>query len=556
MKKIAIILIGMSLSLLSLAQVAPQKYFIEFTDKNDSPFSINRPEEFLSPRALERRQNQGILIDQNDIPVNENYINSIKNLGVTILTRSKWFNGITIYCVNHELMDSILRFPFVKSVTKSIELNNSKPDDKFKIDEVLDEVKQLSGTNDMFEVSTSFNYGQSYRQIHMLNGDSMHRMGYRGEGKIIAVLDAGFYKADVLPAFDSLWENNQILGTKDFVNPGNNVFLEYEHGMEVLSVMGGNIPGQLIGTAPKAQYWLLRTEEKASENIIEEYNWVSAAEFADSAGVDIINSSLGYTTFDDTTQSHQCSDMDGNTTPVTKGANLAASKGMIIVNSAGNSGGSSWKCISAPADGFYVLAIASVDSNGIRSSFSSTGESTVRIKPNVAAMGSFTVLSSSIGTIVRRSGTSFSSPLIAGMTACLWQAAPAWSNSLIMRAIELSSSQISNPDSLLGYGIPDFPKALQKLSVENPENPEAIVFPNPFTTVFKVILESENVKDMTLQIFDQLGRLKYERQNISFKAGERGYIVNNVEDLPAGNYILRLSTISTIQTAKLVKLPL
>lgn len=325
--------------------------------------------------------------------------------------------------------------------------------------------------------------------------------------------------------------------------------------MQVLSIMGGNLPGQLIGTAPKATYWLLRTEEKNAENIIEEYNWVTGAEFADSVGADIINSSLGYTTFDDTTMNHSCADMTGDQTIVTKGANKAASRGMIVVNSAGNSGGTSWTCLSAPADGYYVVAVASVDSNGNRSPFSSLGESTRRIKPNLAAMGSLTVQSSPSGTIVRRSGTSFSSPLIAGMTACLWQAAPTWSNTLIMRAIELSSNQIDDPDSLVGYGIPDFPKALLRLqATEKKPEKRLTIYPNPFVDQLRIdISPAEMTGDITLTLSDQLGRIRYH-QKISWQGkGEEYLLLNNLGDLPAGSYFLRVTSQSNTQIIRTIK---
>ena len=302
--------------------------------------------------------------------------------------------------------------PFVKHIVKNVfikKLNNYEPYDKHKLEEVSHEhfAHLTIPANLSNNINPLYDYGPSFKQIHMLKGDSLHKMGYRGEGKVIAILDAGFYHADTLRPFDSLIANNQILGTRDFVHSGNNVYKENQHGMEVLSCMGGNIPGELIGTAPKAKFWLLRSEDVNSEYIIEEYNWVSAAEFADSVGADIINSSLGYTQFFDSVMNHTCDDMNGHTTPATKGANLAFSKGMIVVNSAGNYGGTPWKCVSAPADGFNVLAIAAVDSNGVRASFSSTGEATHRVKPNISAMGKDAVVSSTIGTIMYASGTHF-----------------------------------------------------------------------------------------------------------------------------------------------------
>ncbi len=554
MKKTAIILFIVLLSLHVSAQIAPQKYFIEFTDKDNSPYSIDRPEEFLSPRALERRQNQSIPIDYYDIPVNDSYVNAVRNYGVTILNRSKWLNGITLFCDNPSLITAISQLPFVQSIKRCNNIKCLYSNNKFSLEEVILEEDVYFSQSTFVNSKVAYNYGPSFRQTEMLNGDSMHRMGYNGAGKVIAVLDAGFFNADILPAFDSLWENNQIIGTKDFVKPGNNVFLENEHGMEVLSTIGGNLPGLLIGTAPKAKFWLFRTEEKASENIIEEYNWVSAAEFADSAGVDIINSSLGYTQFDDTTYNHTCNDMNGDGTPVTKGANIAATRGMIVVNSAGNSGGSSWKCVSAPADGYTVVAVAAVDSNGNRALFSSVGEATRRIKPNVAAMGAQTVMSSPNGTITRRSGTSFSSPLIAGMVACLWQAAPSWSNTSIIRSIELSSSQISNPDSLLGYGIPDFPKALLHL-IAPPDNipPALHAFPNPFRESLTITRSGINNPTVDIQIIDLLGCIRFSRVNQTVGVDKSAFHLDNLTNLPAGSYLLKVVTGESVQVCKLIK---
>ena len=535
-------------------QVAPNKFFVAFTDKNGTPYNINDPQAFLTQRAIDRRNAQGIPIVENDLPVNPYYIHQVGNLGVSVLNPTKWLNGITVYATDTSVMAAIRALPFVLHVYKSTGGKKVMPEtyNKFLIESRLSAVSGKPAMKSA-NATTAYNYGISYTQIHQVKGDALHNLGFHGEGKVIAVLDAGFLNANWLPAFDSIRTNGQILGTRDFVLPGNNVYNEFYHGTSVLSIMGGNIPGVLVGTAPKASYWLLRSEDVNSENIIEEYNWVSAAEFADSAGADVINSSLGYTTFDDPKYDHSCADMNGHKTPVTIGANFAASKGIAVINSAGNSGGSGWNCMSAPADGDQVEAIAAVDSNGYRAGFSSVGVDTAgRVKPNIAAMGVETVVANSDGTIGRGSGTSFSSPIIAGLVACLWQSKPSVTNYDVYEAMQRSASQYANPDSLLGYGIPDFSNAFIVLKVDKTMLPATSIFPNPFTDHLTLQFTCSRDEQINLLLFDETGRPLIKRVTQGVQ-GQNTVSLENLSGLSRGIYFIQISCDTFTGTKKMVK---
>ncbi|MCB0805405.1 MAG: S8 family serine peptidase [Bacteroidales bacterium] len=562
MKTTFTLIFAIFISGILFAQVSPNKYWVKFTDKDNSPYSINNPEEFLSEKAIQRRAKFEIPLTTSDLPVNPAYIQSVTDLGVTLLNTSKWFNSITIYTTDPSKIAQIEALPHVVSVDKSSG-NKLKSGDKFEkpffANETISGIPE-TGSLKKTTAGKSYDYGEGYNQIEMLNGIALHDLGYDGAGMTIAVLDAGFLNADDISAFDNLWSNGQILGYKDFVNPTNpNLFGSHSHGTMVLSTMGAYLPGQLVGTAPMADYWLLRSEDGDSETLIEELNWVSAAEFADSVGADIINSSLGYTEFDDPSQNHTYSDMDGNTTPITIGADMAVSKGMIVVNSAGNSGGDPWQYIGAPADGDSVFSIGAVTGSGNYANFSSTGPTADgRFKPNVVAQGQGSALIEPWGgSVSNGSGTSFSSPITAGMVACLWQANPNARNTEIMEAIQESATLANNPNNQLGYGIPDYLEAHLMLPTsidsETITQRQIVVSPNPFRNEIKLSAGREHEKILSITISDISGRIVYSRKYDTILKANTHIKMNGFSNLREGIYFLTIKTGNGTVSKKLLK---
>jgi serine protease AprX len=562
-RSLSLLLVIITISI--TAQVAPDKYFIRFTDKNNSPYSIDNPSAYLAQRAIERRINQDIAIDESDLPVNPAYLAGVAGTGATILNPSKWLNGVSIYTTDPSVLDAINELPYVHSITKSplVLPNNgaANPDHgkSFFKNEIYNEPVG-STVKQGYEIGV-FDYGMGLNQIQMLNGDVFHQMGYRGQGMVITVIDAGFLNANTHDVFDSLWQNNQILGTHDFVRGGAIQFDEHPHGAMVLSCMGGNYPGQLIGTAPKASYYLLRSEDGGSEYIIEEYNWVSAAEYADSAGTDVINSSLGYTEFNDPTLNHTYADMDGDTAPSTIGADMAAKKGILVVNSLGNEGSSAWYYLSAPSDGDSVLGIGAVDGSGIYASFSSHGPSyDGRVKPDVVAQGSGVYIADPYGGgFGYGGGTSFSSPILAGMAACLWQANPSMNNMQVADAIRKSASQYNAPDDMLGYGIPDFVFANNILTIiTGPagDNLAVDIYPNPFTNSFTVDAgkpwsRGAGNTGLTIEITDLSGRTMGTQTADLVNSTKIN--INILQGAPNGLYFVKVRTGDTESVLKVVK---
>lgn len=562
---ILIIVVSLFINALS-GQTAPNKYWVQFSDKHNSPFSISNPHEFLSQRAIERRLRYGIGIGEDDFPVNPNYLDSLRQFGAVVLTTSKWHNGATIFVADTNVMSQIRELSIVQQVQKNA---NVRPNRVPKENSRMQHFSPINNfnlpelhfaQNKDYSSFCSYNYGNSFRQINMINGDFLHQNGYCGSGVVIAAIDAGFWGVNQISAFDSLWANNQILGTLDLVDPSSDFYSQSTHGMMVLSTMAGNNPGVIVGTAPKASYWLIRSEDADTEYLIEEDNYVAALEFSDSVGVDVVNTSLGYTTFDNGIIERTYADMDGKTSRASLAATIAGRKGMIICNSAGNSGTSQWFHIGAPADADSIFAVGAVDEMRNVASFSSRGPSyDGRVKPDIAAMGQQTIVVNQQGNPVPANGTSFSSPVFAGAVACLWQAFPEKSNYEIMDAIRQSADRYNDPDSLTGYGIPDFRLAYQIL------NPNADVkkysretylaaSPNPFSQNLSLQIFSFEDTYALITFYDVRGMQYFDAIPVMIYEGNNVFKIDDTSMLPNGLYFVKVTSKSVSEVIRVMKI--
>ena len=553
MKRIAFSLIGLFFAAFLNAQSAPDKYWVEFTDKNDSPYSIDNPIEFLSQKSIDRRSKQNIDVIDQDIPVNQTYIDGVLAIGdIELLLRSKWLNAITIYTADTSLLAQILALDYVNQVKSARKYKRGE----YEKEEIIGIGKEYDSTA----------YGESFHQLAMLNGDYLHEKELLGQGMLIFVCDGGFNHLDERAAFNHLFDTGRIIGTHDFVDGDDDVYEASTHGTSVMGTMAGIIPNELIGTAPEASYFLAITEDVTSEYLIEEDNWIAGAEMADSIGADIITTSLSYTTFDDPEMDHTYEDLDGQTTRVAIGAGIAGTKGMLIVTSAGNYFNSSWHFIGSPADAFNCLAIGAVTADSSHSSFSSAGPSfDGRVKPEVAALGTATVTAAaSVDGIAHVNGTSFSGPIIAGISSCLWQAFPDATSSEIRQAIIESAHMYDSPDDLLGYGIPNYKKAYAILDGTNGIIDSVLpgrdnfyfqsVSPNPFLFDLKVIIRSRsgNEEEGQLSIYNDNGQLVKDYKVNLTAIGLNEFILN-LSDFSAGAYSLEYKSQSGREVIKIIK---
>lgn len=514
-------------------------YWVGLKDKQATPHVFSKPETFLSPRAISRRARQGIAIDSADLPVSPVYVNKLKALGLMVRDTSRWLNGVIVTAGDAHWVELLMQQGYVREAAliktpllKSVSLSKGAPR------------SELKSTNSEVDL-----YGAAYDQLSMLNGQALHDVGYKGDGMHIAVIDNGFLMVN-----RSTWsEGLQILGTRDFFSPGSNVFEGSSHGSTVLSVMAGvkSDAVKYMGAAPEAAYWLLRTEDAVSESPLEPDLWVCAAEFADSAGVDVIQSSLGYFTFDDPLFNYSYADLNGSTR-ISRAANMAVDKGMVVVVSAGNEGDKSWKYITVPGDAANVLSVGSVRSDLSISSFSGWGSTPDgRIKPDVVARGEGVAMILPSGDVAGYgTGTSYAAPIIGGLAACLWQSRPQLKSHEVVEAIRASASRQPQWDvNRYGYGVPDFGKAWFSTQANVAlADVQWMVWPNPFSEFINV--SANGVSDhlsVMLTIYNSMGtRVWQERRSLPT-------VVDGLGHLGRGVYVLTIDLNHQIKTIKLIK---
>ena len=542
MKKASFLLLFLAVVTFAQAQIATNIYWVQFTDKNNSPYSVDNPEAYLSPRALQRRANQGIAIDEFDIPVNPQYLQAVADCGAQLLNPSKWLNGVSVYLTDPSVKEAIEALEFVDAIRNC----PNNPEAQAWKEQWMHQEMTFSNP---VRATYGF-YGGGETQVTQINANVLHDSGFMGEGVVVAVLDGGFWGADTHPCFDNMREEGRLLGTKEFVYGQTSVYSQSAHGCSCLSTMAAYVPNTFVGTAPKASYYLIHTEDGDSENIVEEYNWVSGAEYADSLGVDLCTTSLGYVGFDMPEWDHPVSHFDGKTAPMSIGAEIAVSRGMICLNAAGNDG-SGYCTLGIPSDAEHVLTIGAVDGYGDRAYFSSVGPTADgRIKPDVMAMGQDTYVAG-YGQYYNGSGTSFATPVMAGAVTCLRQSNPYATVQEICDAIRATGNRVNNPDSEYGYGIPDFSAALEMLHVEDNDGNAVAnlisVFPNPSQGSVRVTLNTGAKAWIT--VYDFMGRQIFQ---YDFNGLNHTSLENQFNTLNSGIYFINANSEMGRQTIKLV----
>jgi len=545
------------------------RHIVEFTDKKGTQFSLGNPSAYLSAKSIARRTKQKISIDSTDLPLSKTYLDSIAAVpNVVIRNQSKWLNQILIITSDASALAKINSFPFVKSVKAIAPLARPTEDiiakKKDQTYELGNELLSRMNNGTKTEGVNDIQYGGTFNQIHIHEGEYLHNLGFTGDGITIAVLDAGFQAYKTNPALDSMRLQGRVLGEWDYVMNEASVNEDYVHGAYCLSIIAANRPGSIVGSAPHASFWLLRTEDVYSEYPVEEQYWIAAAEFADSAGTDMISTSLGYNIFDDPSYNHTYPERNGNTTMITRAADFAAKKGIIVTASAGNDGQRTddYKFVSCPADADSVLTVGAVNGAGTIAAFSCWGPNSAgKVKPNVVSVGQGTILANTIGNPIGGNGTSYANPNMAGLVACLWQAFPEFTNMEIIDAVQHSADRFLTPDERYGYGIPNFRIAYNQLLIERQRRKYATVlgnewmkaYPVPYSTNFNLLIKAPMDGKATIQLSNAMGQ-QLERQTLETDA-DHYYLINFAQApvLAKGVYFIRYEDGKNKRTIKIVK---
>jgi subtilisin family serine protease len=526
----------------------PNCYRITFTDKKDSQYSIDRPEEFLSPRAIAKRTRFSIPISEQDLPVNQQYISAIQSfieIPSSIIATSKWNNSVVLFFQGSDnykdiVDEMVAHFSFIEDALPVAIYDQGKNYEMPIYEEIPDAKGYLSS-------SCNYDYGISIENIKIHNGHLLHQAGFCGEDMLICVFDVGWDNFDKLSYFKPLYDNGQIWGTRDLIPGINDVYTGHGHGTSVTSEMASEIEGYMVGAAPKANYFFVRSDDPWREQPVEEDFYAQAAEIADSLGADVTTASLGYTLFDYEWQNtFTPDDNDGTKSIASRAASILAQKGVIVVNSAGNEGYGDWHFLGRPADAFNILTVGAVNKDGFVAGFSSYGPSADgRVKPDVASVGWDAWLISSYGSLATGNGTSMAAPIIAGLSACLWQALPEKNSLEIMQLIRESGDRYNDPDDRTGYGIPNFYKIINRVS-DNKVSPFG-VYPNP--TTGELTIDNGELTMSDIEIFDIYGRIVSSHNLINTSS----HHLINISQLVPGIYFLKIKTDSTSEIIKIIK---
>jgi subtilisin family serine protease len=535
MKKQLLLWLALAVSNLCATDNITYMFRIMLTDKGSSACTTARPQEFLSQPSIDRRTRQGIAVDETDLPIDTAYIRRIEALGTEIVAQSKWLQTITVRTTDSLLIDGLLALPFTDTLYLVYRKILPQPAEKAAPDGLLTVQPDPLHTGA---------YGAAFDQIAIHNGHLLHEKGFRGAGMTIAVIDGGFRNADTIDALD----RNKIVEAKDFSYLRSNPYrTSVAHGTQVLSCMLADKQNVYTGTAPDAHYRLFSSEVADGEFPVEEDCWIAAIEYADSIGVDISTTSLGYNLFDLPEMNHAPERLDGQSALISRAARMAAEKGILVLHAAGNEGEKPWQTITFPSDADKTLTVGAIRTDSSLSPFTPKGPTADgRTKPDLVAIGTATAIIGGDGTVLHGNGTSYATPIMAGLTACLWQAFPALTNLEIIDLLRRLSHRFNDPDAYYGYGIPDVFKAFEETTAQSSTAaPRSDSLIRHIGNYLLIDLDIVRLSSCRLTIHNVLGNKVTAVESLPYASFD-------VSRLPGGLYVAHLEGPRIYQTYKFI----